>query len=284
MLQNPAFQLPQLGSMIIDDLQCVSGTWFYFGIGFSSEVQYDCYDPISIVDMQSPAPSFYCGETCREIIPISAEPNVNYMHVYDMDEVYSNYTIRPVTISYNCCPGGDFCGKPSISCEQGTDFKVFFSRNYKPMKVPRVPYQSIIFFQYSPNDDSIPISCSTSSIRLSPDSPDPSYYWTIDGITLVEPAVACFSSSPQPQKINMNGCKCPQIELADKAEVLANPLSAYLANRTIFYPYAVNVTESCEVTIDAPASCEYDNYYFMIFRSNGPPIFVSSRRKTAKPL
>ncbi|CAI2296481.1 unnamed protein product [Caenorhabditis sp. 36 PRJEB53466] len=79
------------------------------------------------------------------------------------------------------------------------------------------------------------------------------------------------TSEAPPVTVDMNRCECPPIRLIDQAGIERLEASAYLSHRATFAPNVI-VDDECEVSVDV-SSMQITDFFFMIFRSEAPPIF-----------
>ncbi|CAI2296529.1 unnamed protein product [Caenorhabditis sp. 36 PRJEB53466] len=229
-----------ISTAMVRELTCVDSNGQF--VWFHNNVQMSDLE-ISCQPRQQQGFISYCG--CRQAPFLTADT----ISAYDVDDTYtSSFKPAPYTSSVS---GADFCGY-EVNCE-GT--LVVFTPNW-----PTLLFNST----YSMRCEATPLSASTSS------SAAPNYLWYVRGQMRSDLAYACLE--PQPSDVvPMGACACPPIRYIDQETVKRAENSKYLGERETIRP-TVRIGDECQIAVSCETA-QFDDFYFMIFRDNDPPIF-----------
>ncbi|PIC52806.1 hypothetical protein B9Z55_002759 [Caenorhabditis nigoni] len=108
-------------------------------------------------------------------------------------------------------------------------------------------------------------------------------YWWIDNQMVAMPVFACFSriAEVDDPEIDMNGCRCPQINYIDQEGIrsLGNQ-SSWLAGKETRKP-KITVSAKCEIVI-YKSGLNIQDHNIVLFRKEAPPLFMR-RYSTSQP-
>ncbi|EGT46090.1 hypothetical protein CAEBREN_06180 [Caenorhabditis brenneri] len=138
-----------------------------------------------------------------------------------------------------------------ITCDEGFE-PVIFTTNNEPLVLPKS--NPTVKCTYNPM---------TNELRM----------WVANGTRLISPAAACVRLEITPP-IDMNGCKCPQIQYISQQEIInMGGYSAYLGKRyTTSLP--VTVSKQCQVSFDGNELFDIFVFHAVLFRDEAPPVIM----------